>query len=189
MKRGVVPIHRRRNVVRFMLCCREQDVAIGDAMTPIVTRILVPVDFSEPSDRAFHYATSLATSLGATVELLHAVDDPFVSGAWNAECVPNVPELLENLMGEARRRLMLMGARAGRYGLDVPAKVVTGQPARAIVEHAIAGLFDLIVIGSHGRSEISHMVMGCVAERVARGAHCPVLTVRETAVTMPTTVG
>ena len=137
-------------------------------MTPIINRILVPVDFSEPSDRAFRDATLLATSLGATVELVHVVDDPFVSGAWNAEIwVPNVPELLENLIGEARRRLTLMGACAGRYGLDVPAKVVTGQPARAIVEHARAGLFDLIVMGSHGRTGISHMAMGSVAERVA----------------------
>ena len=145
-----------------------------------ITRILAPVDFSDHSERAFRYATWLATRLGATVELLHVVDDPFVSGAWNTEIyVANVPQVLEQVIVEGNRRLTNMAASA-QPGLDVTAKVITGQPAHAIVEHARTGLFDLIVMGTHGRTGISHMVMGSVAERVTRRAHCPVLTIRGT---------
>ena len=67
-------------------------------------RILVPVDFSAHSDLALRYATTLADRFGATVEVLHVVEDPFVSGAWSAESLaPNIPELLADLViGGAR---------------------------------------------------------------------------------------
>lgn len=148
-------------------------------MTETISRILVPVDFSPHADRGFRYGAALAQRLGAKLALLHVVEDPFVTGAWNSEIVvANVPELLDNLMADAHRRLAMLKESAAAMGVTAESAVVTGRPSQAIIEHAIDGGFDLIVMGTHGRTGISHVVMGSVAERVLRKAPCPVLTVR-----------
>ena len=148
-------------------------------MTETFTRILVPVDFSPHADRGFRYGATLAQRLGATLALLHVVEDPFVTGAWNSEIVvANVPELLDNLMADAQRRLAMLKESAATMGVTADTAVVIGRPAQAIVDHATEGGFDLIVMGTHGRTGLSHAVMGSVAERVLRKAPCPVLTVR-----------
>jgi nucleotide-binding universal stress UspA family protein len=148
-------------------------------MSEAMTRILVPVDFSAHSDRALRYAATLASKFGATVELLHVVEDPFVSGAWSSEIhVADVPDLLENLIADAERKLTAAGRVVAEKGVRFAAKVVKGKPAPMIVEHAKTGRFDLIVMGTHGRTGLSHMFMGSVAERVVRTAASPVLTLR-----------
>jgi nucleotide-binding universal stress UspA family protein len=150
-------------------------------MTNTITNILVPVDFSPHAEHAFTYATTLAERFGAKLALLYVVDDSFVTGGWSSEIyVPNVPELMENLIADADRRLATLKASAAALGLTVETAVIRGRPAPAIVEHAKNGGFDLIVMGTHGRTGVSHVVMGSVAERVLRKAPCPVLTVRGT---------
>jgi nucleotide-binding universal stress UspA family protein len=147
-------------------------------MAEIITKVLVPVDFSPHAERAFGYATTLAQRFGATLGLVHVVEDPFVTGAWNYEVyVPNVGELLEALIANAAQQLATLKHSAAAFGLTAETAVITGRPAQAIVEHAKKGGFDLIVIGTHGRTGLSHAVMGSVAERVVRKAPCPVLTV------------
>lgn len=151
-------------------------------MTELITRILVPVDFSSHSDRALRYAARLAAQTGASVELLHVVDNPVASGAWTSEVyVPDLPQMLDTLLGEANKRLTTLKSVAATEGIAVETRVLTGQPAHTIVEHAGAGAFDLIVMGTHGRTGFSHLFVGSVAERVVRRAPCPVLTVRELA--------
>lgn len=151
-------------------------------MTEAITRILVPVDFSPHSDRALRYAARLAGWLGASVELVHVVDNPFASGAWTSEIyVPSLPQMLESLVADARKRLEALKKVVADQGVKVDAMVLEGQPAFAIIDHAADGRFDLIVMGTHGRTGFSHAFMGSVAERVVRRAPCPVLTVRETA--------
>jgi nucleotide-binding universal stress UspA family protein len=148
-------------------------------MSDTITNILVPVDFSAHSDRAFRYATTLAQRLGAKLALIHVVEDPFVTGAWNAEAyVPNIPELLNNLISGAERQLATLKESAAALGVTADTAVISGRPAHSIVEHATDGGFDLIVMGTHGRTGLSHVVMGSVAERVVQKAHCPVLTMR-----------
>jgi nucleotide-binding universal stress UspA family protein len=150
-------------------------------MTNTITNILVPVDFSPHAEYAFTYATRLAERFGAKLALLYVVDDSFVTGGWSSEIyVPNVPELMENLIADADRRLATLKASAAALGLTAETAVIRGRPAPAIVEHAKNGGFDLIVMGTHGRTGVSHVVMGSVAERVLRKAPCPVLTVRGT---------
>ena len=149
-------------------------------------RILVPVDFSAHSDLALRYATTMAERFGATVEALHVVEDPFVSGAWSTGAIaPNVPELLADLVRAARAKLDDMSAAAASKGLrlttTVLTTVVTGEPADSISDYATTGKFDLIVMGTHGRRGLSHALLGSVAERVVRKAPCPVLTVRDMA--------
>ena len=151
-------------------------------MNPTITRILVPVDFSAHSEMALCYATSLATRFGATVELLHVVEDPFISGAWSSEIyLPNLPELQDKLIGDAERRLADCRATVSEQGIPVVTTVRSGRAAQMIVEYAKALAVDLIVMGTHGRSGLPHLFMGSIAERVVRTAPCPVLTVRDTA--------
>ena len=103
-------------------------------MTETITRILVPVDFSGSSDRALRYATTLAGRLGATVDLLHVVEDPFVTGAWSSEIyVPNLPELRDTLIADAGERLAAMKTGAS-LGVGVGTTVLRGEPAHTIVE-------------------------------------------------------
>ena len=150
-------------------------------MTNTITNILVPVDFSPHAEHAFTYATTLAERFGAKLALLYVVDDSLVTGGWSSEIyVSNVPELIENLIADADRRLATLKASAAALGLTAETAVIRGRPAHAIVEHAKNGGFNLIVMGTHGRTGVSHVVMGSVAERVLRKAPCPVLTVRAT---------
>ena len=145
-----------------------------------LSRILVPVDFSPYSEFALRYATALASRLGASVELLHVVEDPIATGAWGSEIsIPDVSELRKNLIAEAERRLERYCAVAEGPRVPVVTTVRMGQPAHTITEYAQAGGADLIVMGTHGRSGLAHLVMGSVAERVVRHALCPVLTLHE----------
>jgi len=149
-------------------------------MSETITRILVPTDFSPHSDAALEYAVALARRLDATIGLLHVVDDPFLSGAWSPDAfVPNATEFLADLVADARRRVDDSVARIAAQGIPTDAAVVTGPPVRMIVEHARTGEFDLIVMGTHGRTGLAHAVLGSVAERVLRSAPCAVLSVKE----------
>jgi nucleotide-binding universal stress UspA family protein len=151
-------------------------------MTESFNRILVPVDFSAHSKKAIRFAATIANKFGARVSLLHVVEDPFVTGAWQSEAfVPNIPELLNDLIQAAETQLHDLKKDLAAHGLVVDTAVITGKPARAIIEHAANGHFDLIVMGTHGRTGLTHAVMGSVAERVVQRAACAVLTVREAA--------
>jgi universal stress protein A len=147
-------------------------------MTDSITRILVPVDFSPHSDHAVRYAAMLAGRIGAAVQLLHVVEDPMAAGAFSAEIyVPNMPEMVNALISDSGRRLVTIRDSVFPHGTDVETKVVVGRAAHSIVGEAKDGHFDLLVMGTHGRSGFSHRVMGSVAERVVRTAPCAVLTV------------
>ena len=153
-------------------------------MSQIIRRILVPVDFSEHSDRATWYACELAACVGARVELLHVVEDPFVSGAWS----PGVylgpsAEILEGILTDAQNRLERAASAAASSGLRPHVVVLRGHPAQSIVEYAKACDADLIVMGTHGRTGIAHLLLGSVAERTLRTAACPVLTTKLTPAT------
>lgn len=140
------------------------------ATAPAVRRILVPVDFSECSFDALDYACYLAKRLGAAVDVLHVRDpeswddgDP-VSGAYG-----------DHEPDEALHDAML---RLERDGVKGGAMVETGPAEKAIVRVAIAWRHDLIVMGTHGRTGLSHLLLGSVAEEVMRRAPCPLVTVR-----------
>ena len=149
-------------------------------MTRSVTTILVPTDFSEPSDAALEYAVTIAGKLGASLHLLHVFEDPYLAGgAFAAEMYAPVPaDLRETLLNEAKQRLAERIAGPGPEALHATAEVYTGPTARAIVEYAKTHGIDLIVMGTHGRGGMAHLLMGSVAERIVRVAPCPVLTVR-----------
>ena len=152
-----------------------------------ISRVLVPVDFSGHSEGAFRYATTLASRLGGSVDLLHVVEDPVATGAWSGELsIQNLSDLRRNLIEDGERQLERFRVSAHDPNVPLSTIVRMGQPADAITEYAKAFGIDLIVMGTHGRSGMAHLFMGSVAERVLRHAPCPVLTLRDAALTPET---
>lgn len=142
-----------------------------------ITRVLVPSDFSECSGRALDYAKTVADRFGASLDLLNVVPNPYVAAASEVN-VPLPQEFLDELEGEARQQLEAALSPAERSRFHAQVSVQIGDPLLAITEYAKANAIDLIVMGTHGRTGLAHVVLGSVAERVVRTAPCPVLTVR-----------
>jgi nucleotide-binding universal stress UspA family protein len=138
--------------------------------------ILVPTDFSECSDAAVKYGSALANAFGATLHLLNVVRDPYTMPYGADGFVAPEQDLLGEWRAEAKRRLEA-GLPAGFESRTVTATRV-GSACPEIVRYAIDHQIDLIVLGTHGRGAIGHVLLGSVAERVVRTAPCPVLTVR-----------
>jgi nucleotide-binding universal stress UspA family protein len=149
-------------------------------MSDLVSRILVPIDFSTHSEQALVYAGRLAARLGASIQLLHVVDDPFLAGAWSPEVfVADPSDVLAELRRGAAAHLAELAERLSVSGAPVHTAVLTGHPARTIVEYTEREGIDLIVMGTHGRTGLSHALLGSVAERVVRRAPCAVLTLKD----------
>lgn len=139
-------------------------------------RILVPTDFSPHSVRAVEVAADLAKTYGASLTLIHVYEPlvythpdghPFLIG-------PQLDRLLaelERLLADAKRAAEAAGAP------HVTTRLLQGFASGEIRDCAAAGRHDLVVMGTHGRKGVSHIVLGSVAERVIRLAPCPVLTV------------
>ena len=145
----------------------------------MIKRILVPMDFSPPSDAALEYARSVALRYGGSLHLLHVAEDPY-RAFYSAEVyVPAVEGLREEILSDTAGRLKDRLRPSDVTELHATADSIIGTPAGSIVEYAAGHGIDLIVMGTHGRGGMSHLLMGSVAERVVRTAPCPVLTVRE----------
>jgi nucleotide-binding universal stress UspA family protein len=141
-------------------------------------RILVPMDFSPPSEAALEYARSVAARYGASLHLLHVADDPY-RAFYSAEAfVPAIEGLRDEILTETTRCLTERLRPSDVAELGATAEAIVGTPAGSIVEYASGNDIDLIVMGTHGRGGMAHLLMGSVAERVVRTAPCPVLTVR-----------
>lgn len=149
-------------------------------MQPKIRKILVPLDFSPPSDYALRYATALAADFGASLHVLHVIEDRLMMGPWPVEVyLGEVPRLREGLIKEAESRTLDCLKAIENRGLQATGEVLIGGPFQTIVDLANTSGVDLIVMGTHGRTGITHLLIGSVAERVIRHAPCPVLVVRE----------
>ena len=142
-------------------------------------RILVPTDFSPPSDAALEYARSVAARYGAALQLLHVAEDPYRAIYSGEVFVPEIEGLRDEILADTSRRLKERLRPSDVTELHASAESIIGTPAGSIVEYAGGHDIDLIVMGTHGRGGMAHLLMGSVAERVVRTAPCPVLTVRE----------
>jgi len=140
--------------------------------------ILVATDFGEASDAALAYGRELARTFKATLHVLHVADDVYVRLGGDAY-VAVLPELQKDVEQSARRRLDELLIDNDPKPLDVKKAVITSSAtAASIVQYARDLGIDLIVVGTHGRGAVAHLLMGSVAERVVRTSPCPVLTVR-----------
>jgi nucleotide-binding universal stress UspA family protein len=142
-------------------------------------KILVATDFSEPSDAALAYGRELARTFGASLTVLHIVDN-LLTRAYGAEGVVLTDRDLQGeIETSAQRQVDALLFDEDRKTLGAVGLVITSNsPSAAIVTYAHDASIDLIVIGTHGRGAIAQLLMGSVAERVVRIAPCPVLTVR-----------
>jgi nucleotide-binding universal stress UspA family protein len=137
-------------------------------------KILVPTDFSEHSAKAVRYAAELAAKYGAELHLFHSVETIPIAYTEG----PYVPtEVVAEMEAAAVKRLDEVKIESAD-DLQVVRKVVQGQPFIEIVRYATDNMTDLIVIGTHGRGAIAHMLLGSVTEKIVRKAPCSVLVVR-----------
>lgn len=136
--------------------------------------ILFPTDFSESSEPASRYALELARKFGATLHLLYVIDEPVMYMPAFGGYVPDRAEF--EAYADAGLTNCISDDDAA--GLQIVRRKAYGTPFVRIVEDARAHEIDLIVIGTHGRSAIPHLLLGSVAENVVRKSPCPVLSVR-----------
>lgn len=139
-----------------------------------ITTILVPTDFSEYSRQALSYAEILAKTFDAKIVLIHVIDTVSYavteSVQWTevyARLEATIQPMLDGLIREAEKR-----------GVAAESTLTQGVPYDQIVKTAENVNADLVVMATHGRTGMPHMLLGSVAERVLRLARCPVLTVR-----------
>ena len=148
-------------------------------MTPI-KKLLCPVDCSESSKVALEYGLFIAKHFGAKAHVLHAWHvsmhvRPDLSVWVEAGGQQPIHEVVEAEARSETERFLSTLDPATRATIDV--HLVQAEPAKAIIETAAREKFDLIVMGTHGRSGLAHLALGSVAERVVRHSPCPVLTV------------
>ena len=144
----------------------------------MIKRILVPVDFSDPSLRALDYAAELSRALAAQLVLLHVVEPVYYPVAADAYGVGlDLGNVYDEIERAAREQLSELARKLRRRRLNVRAVLLAGTAPQAIVESAKKMHADLLVMATHGRTGLSHLLMGSVARRVIRTAACPVLTI------------
>jgi universal stress protein A len=142
-------------------------------------KILVPVDFAAHSAEAIRHAVDLAKHYSASLTLIYVYEP--LDYALPEGYALYTPEQAGRLMDEFGDRLRQTVREVNALGMSrVDSHVLNGAAALEIVAFAKDHDFDLIVMGTHGRKGLSHLLMGSVAERVLRTAHCPVLTVKAT---------
>jgi universal stress protein A len=141
-----------------------------------IQHLLVPFDFSPYAEQALAYAIGLAQTLQARLTLLH-VRDTMSWGVAQAEAMipPSVRQELETSIAEEMEEPL---ARVHQAGLQGKTAIAQGVPFQTIIETARDNDVDLIVMGTHGRTGLTHVLMGSVAEKVVRLAPCPVLVTR-----------
>jgi nucleotide-binding universal stress UspA family protein len=146
----------------------------------VFRRILHATDFSGASRRALIRAIAIARQNRAPLQLVHVL--PPVTLAVGGDfgfVTPATYEAIDRQARQhARKQLAVLVARARKAGVRATALLLDGAPHEQVPRAARRTRADLLVIGTHGRTGISKVVLGSVAERLVRLSHCPVLTVR-----------
>jgi nucleotide-binding universal stress UspA family protein len=144
-----------------------------------VKNILVPTDFSEGSVEAVRYAFDLAAGLGATLHIVHVLENPFAPGAFMEMYTPPPPEYFTDMERIAEEKLRAAVPSEQQAKVDVVLTTRLGVAASEILDRLEEEpKIDLVVMATHGRGGVARMVMGSVTDKVIRSAPCPVLTLR-----------
>ena len=144
-----------------------------------IHQMLAPIDFSAPSKQAVASAYEWARTFGAKLLLLHVVD-LVVYPAEMFLVSEAGTTMLDDLERQTQLDLSQLIPKSEDGTVEVRCRAVVGTPYLKIIELAAAEHVDLIVMSTHGRTGLSHLVMGSAAERLVRMAPCPVLTIRPT---------
>jgi nucleotide-binding universal stress UspA family protein len=142
-----------------------------------IKTILFPTDFSNGARAAMDHAISLAKDYNARLILLYVIQDISIA-EWYIPSSISVTDLVEDMQKSAWNEMNKWNSEVSAKVKDVEKIVVRGVPFVEIIKTAKNKNADLIVIGTHGRTGIDHMLFGSTAEKVVRKAPCPVLTVR-----------
>lgn len=142
-----------------------------------IQKILVPTDFSEFGEQALLYGCELAKRFDAELHLLNVVQDAVAMFPEPNMMGTSMNDLVADMQHLANKQLEKMPGLPGTEDLTVIRKTCVGPAFLEIVRYAKKSEINLIVIGTHGRTGIKHMLLGSVAEKVVRKAPCPVLTV------------
>jgi universal stress protein A len=137
-------------------------------------KILFPTDFSSASQEALKWATSLARDSGASITIVHVEEPPMAYGGGELYVGDD-----EGHREELKKSLVQVVPTDP--SIQFEHKLLIGDPATAIVQTATDEGADFIVIGTHGRTGLTRLLMGSVAEAVVRRAQCPVLTIKQPA--------
>lgn len=140
-------------------------------------KILIAIDFSESSDYAFGYALTLAKQFQSELTVMHVINEPVdLRGFY----VPHISfEQLEKEIEQGAVKMMERFCQNNMGGFTgYQTAIVTGTPYEEIIRKANESDASLIILGTHGRTGLDHIIFGSTAERVVRGAACPVLTIR-----------
>jgi nucleotide-binding universal stress UspA family protein len=142
-----------------------------------ISRIVCATDFSDSSEYAQRYALGLSEVFGAELRLVHVVELPFLP-TYSLAGVPSLALPVEQVEEGARKHMeqAVEACRAAHPGTE--GVVRTGSPFVEVINYAREVEADLIVVGTHGRTGLSHMLIGSVAEKIVRKAPCPVLSVK-----------
>jgi len=147
---------------------------------PAVNRVLVPIDFSPSARAALEYATFLAGKFGAELHVLHVWEPPGYVGPDTLALLPVAAGQpgWDQTRTEVRREVEHFLTKSATRPPHLDVRVEAGEPSDTILQIAKEGGADLIVMGTHGRTGLSRLLIGSVAEAVLRRSTCPVLTLR-----------
>ncbi len=139
-----------------------------------IKSILCPMDFSDASKNAYRYACEFARSMGSKVILLNVIEPRPIAAEMSLNYIP----LEEDLAAAAKEDFIPLVKDAEAMGIDVTADVTIGLPAESILQHVADLDVSMLIMGSHGKTGLSRLLMGSVAEAVIRKATVPVLIVK-----------
>jgi nucleotide-binding universal stress UspA family protein len=151
------------------------DEASGQPSPFQIKNILVPMDFSACAEKALRYAMPLAEQNAAAITLLHVLPSYVTGGLSTVDYV----QLRGEMRASAESQLSALAAQEGKENVEIRFRTAEGDAATEIIAGANTLRADLIVISTHGRTGLTHALLGSVAEHVVRRAPCPVLVVRE----------
>ncbi len=146
-----------------------------------VKRLVHASDFSAYSREALEYAVEFALTLGAELYLLHVFERPFFSEpgvSHSLQIRHGVDQWIREVKAEESKKLDALAEEVRGRGVTVHPLLKEGIPFVEILKTAEEIPADLLVLGTHGRTGLAHVVIGSVAQRVVQKAKCPVLTVR-----------
>jgi len=182
----IMGTHGRRGFKRWLLGSVAEEM-VRMAPCPVITlkehwngnlgnlrKILVPIDFSETSRKALHYAQQLAARFNATLYLLHVIQEPFLQDLYGTT-LPNTNDFQDETEQRAREIMKSM-VQETEEDREVEMVVASGHPAREIIQFADTNGIDLIFMAHTGHTRLPDRILGSVTEHVVRTAHCPVFT-------------
>ncbi|MBI5119079.1 universal stress protein [Candidatus Poribacteria bacterium] len=143
-----------------------------------IEKILFPTDFSEHSNHAFGYALSFAKEYGAKLYLLHVIEDvQYLANAYMFD-VPIMPSFADMEQNRLKEMQEFIEREVTDSSIQIEKSIRRGRPFLEIIQMAREENVDLIVIATHGRGGLEHVLFGSTAEKVVRKSPCPVLSIR-----------